>query len=347
MKNHSSFYRRGAFRAMVPSLLCVFVAVSCHPWQKRFRFCDGPYYDGHRHTRGDVLDVTVAGPVDPQWPTPGIEELEREFQAAATLDDLLRDKEEDPSLPLPDLREPLIEGDVPGVYVTEGHIGGFDYLEVVKGVVDDPDQPLPLVVMLHGRGGRPTVPDGYDGVEDALRIFIPRAPDRLEDGYTWLATYSRSPEQELFNESLLARTDQLAQAIAEFAQTRPTVGKPILMGFSQGGILCWTLAVRFPERYFAVFPTSAWVPPGLIPDAIPADVALPRIHALHGAVDKVVPTDYGRRTVEQMRALGWEVEWTEFGDVAHMVTTDMEHTMETLLADTLRANPLFIPVYEM
>jgi hypothetical protein len=81
----------------------------------------------------------------------------------------------------------------PDLFARDGHIGGFDYLEVILGKCKDPDAAFPLLVLLHGRGGRPRIPAVrlFD-LPTPIRIFIPRAPDPLGDGFTWLATYTRS-----------------------------------------------------------------------------------------------------------------------------------------------------------
>src|SRR5690606_9262370 len=99
-----------------------------------------------------------------------------------------------------------------------------------------------------------------------FRMFIPQAPDPLGDGFTWLAVPTLDPNTQLFTSSLSARIDQLAPVIDEFRQTRPTLGKPILVGFSQGGIMTFALATRFPQQFGAAFPMAGWLPPELYPE---------------------------------------------------------------------------------
>jgi phospholipase/carboxylesterase len=255
----------------------------------------------------------------------------------------------------------MMAGDHPDVYVQQGEIDGIQYLEVILGHVDHPDVPLPLVVIFHGRGGKPEIPSNYMDFTEPVRFFIPQAPDPLGDGYTWLATWSLSPRKRLFQRSLLQRVDQLSVVIDTFVTTRPTRGRPIVTGFSQGGILSWTLAVRHPDQFSAAFPMAAWIPDDLIVapnnDLIVApadDIELasqgtditaenssspatgsappyPLIHALHGANDEVVPVDFGRQTKNRLQAAGWDLNWTEFEGVGHEVSPEMRDKMRELL----------------
>jgi phospholipase/carboxylesterase len=223
-----------------------------------------------------------------------------------------------------DTDEPLIEGDVPDVFAHQGHIGDFDYIEAILGEVDSIDEELPLVVLLHGRGGRPSIPHRGMAGEPAVRLFIPRAPDRLGDhGFTWLATWTTSGNTELLARSLAGRVDELMPAIEAFIALRPTRGKPVVAGFSQGAIMTYGLVTRYPQKFAAGFPIAGWLPEQMLPEAPQADVTYPLIRAMHGTADETVPFDFGRQTYQSLRGLGYPVEWTEVPGVAHETTPEM------------------------
>jgi phospholipase/carboxylesterase len=156
-----------------------------------------------------------------------------------------------------------------------------------------------------------------------VRLFIPRGPDRLKDGYNWLATWTNSGKDELLARSLAARTDQLVVAIEAFRALRPTQGKPIVVGFSQGGILSFGLAVRHPKYFSAAFPISGWLPPSLLPKQLDENITYPFIHALHGSEDVIVPTMKDRDSILSLRRLGIFAEFTEVPGVGHTVTPEM------------------------
>ena len=256
------------------------------------------------------------GPIDPEWPPRRNVELEVELAASKLIRERLGTRQETIDvLPPPSDR-------VKGLFVETGKIGVFSYLEVIVGQPIHPDDPLPLVILLHGRGNRPRIPQGPLEASVPFRMFIPQAPDALGDGYTWLATPTNDPDSQLFARSLSGRADQLAPAIEAFRRMRPTVGKPVLLGFSQGAILTFTLATRFPHHFGAAFPIAGWLPPALYPER-KRGRTFPYIFAQHGGADEVVPVAKDRETVTALRARGLVVDYREFPGVGHIVSPAM------------------------
>ena len=256
------------------------------------------------------------GPIDPDWPPSHAASLDEELKVSRILK---RHKKNGTIPPI----EGILPGDTPDVYAEEGRIGGFDYIEVILGPRKSIDEPLPLVVLLHGRGGKPTIPKGPYLTNRAIRLFIPRGPDHLKGGYNWLATWTNSGKTELLARSLAGRVDQLMPAIIAFRELRPTAGLPIIVGFSQGGILSFGLAIRHPNEFSAVFPISGWLPTELMPAHKHPNDKYPYLHVMHGADDKVVPTQKARESVERLRKFGLQVKYTEIPDTAHVVSPKM------------------------
>ncbi len=207
------------------------------------------------------------GPIDPEWPPRHPTDVSLHLQASRLLRSQAqasaktKTKSNEQGKP-----EVVVPSTHKGVHVEAGKIGAFSYLEVILGDIYSPDDAMPLVVLLHGRGGRASVPQGPFRNDVPIRLFIPQAPDPLGDGFTWLATWTNSGKTQLLTRSLSARADQLAPAIEAFSRMRPTLGKPILVGFSQGGIMSFTLATRYPKMFSAAFPIAGWLPPALYPE---------------------------------------------------------------------------------
>jgi phospholipase/carboxylesterase len=256
------------------------------------------------------------GPIDPEWPPRHDVELEVELQASKLMRQALGAPDASDVLELPPASR------AKGLFVETGKIGPFVYLEVIVGRPVHPDDPLPLVVLLHGRGNRPRIPRGPLEASVPFRMFLPQAPDVLGDGYTWLATPTNDPDGQLFARSLSGRADQLAPAIEAFRRLRPTLGRPIVIGFSQGGILTYALATRFPHHFNAAFPLAGWLPPALYPTR-GKQRDFPYIFAQHGDSDTVVPTVRDRETVRALRTRGLDVDYREAPGVGHIVSKDM------------------------
>lgn len=269
-----------------------------------------------------IVPEDFHGPIDPEWPPSHPADLVVELEASRLLRQALEARPKGPRKVV----GKMSEGDTVGLYVERGKIGDFEYLEVIVGPLRDPDAPMPLVVFLHGRGGRARVPSAPFSNEQPYRMFIPQAPDKLGSGYTWFATWTNSGQLQLLTRSISARADQVAPVIEAFRRSNPTLGKPILVGFSQGGILSFSLSTRYPSRFAAAFPMAGWLPPALYP--VPKkDQKFPYIYAQHGGADRAVPVERGRETVRRLRGLGLRVDYRELPGVGHVVTEDMEESM--------------------
>lgn len=271
-----------------------------------------------------------AGPIDPEWPPSHPADLEVELHAGR----LLRERQDKGERVNP--KVPLFEGDYSNVYASQGRIGNFDYIESIVGDVESIDAELPLVVLLHGRGGRPSIPYAGMAGDPPVRVFSPRAPDKLgKDGFTWFATWSTSGQTELLARSIVGRADELAPAIQAYSKLRPTRGKPIVAGFSQGGILTYALVTRYPQLFAAAFPVAGWIPEANLPKPPKKGSTYPLIHAMHGTIDETVPFADGRATVEALGRLGIKVEFTEVPGVAHVVTPEMGQTVRGWIGNVL------------
>ena len=270
------------------------------------------------------------GPIDPEWPPSHPADLEVELRAGR----LLRERQDQGERVNP--RETLFEGDYSNVYASQGRIGNFDYIESIVGDVESIDDELPLVVLLHGRGGRPSIPYAGMAGDPPVRVFSPRAPDRLgKNGFTWFATWSTSGQTELLARSIVGRADELAPAIQAYSRLRPTRGKPIVAGFSQGGILTYALVTRYPHLFAAAFPVAAWIPEANLPKRPKEGSTYPLIHAMHGTIDETVPFAEGRATVEALGRLGITVEFTAVAGVAHEVTPEMGQSVRGWIGNVL------------
>ncbi|MFP5380181.1 MAG: alpha/beta hydrolase [Vicinamibacteria bacterium] len=236
--------------------------------------------------------------------------------------------------PAPPTRE---AGPAPGVKVREGEAHDLTYVEVILGEADF-DDALPLVVLLHGRGDRPRVPGGPFGrVSTPMRLVMPRGPLRLGAGYAWVYPSITHGRHDLLAAALRRRTHHLAALIDSLSRTLPTLGRPVVAGFSQGALLTFSLALHRPDVVGQALPLAGWVPPDLMPAIPGAPARRVPIRAVHGAADPRIPVGPTRDVVSAPRALEWDVELLEFEGVGHVVSPEMNATFEGWLEDALRA----------
>jgi phospholipase/carboxylesterase len=119
-------------------------------------------------------------------------------------------------------------------------------------------------------------------------------------------------------EALSNGAREAAQLVARFVKAvmedRPTLGKPIVAGFSQGGIVTFALAALDPTRLRYAIPISGWLPPPLYPSNA-ADTDRPPICAIHGTADRIVPFAPTREALKRLDTLGYP---TALEPVPHM-----------------------------
>jgi phospholipase/carboxylesterase len=216
-----------------------------------------------------------------------------------------------------------------------GRVAGLRYLEAVHGGAAASEQ-LPLVMLIHGLGDEPRA-DWLDLVPRDLRarIVMPRAPTPVDRGFSWFPYHAGSNRSEALVKHIAARAEQLANALATLRTQRPSLGLPIVAGFSQGGMLSFALAARHPEKLSLAIAISGTLPAALWPDR-PADARIPLIRAFHGSADSTVPIAQTRRLVEQLRKLGYDIVLREYPQVGHKLTQDMRAAVSKLIADSLR-----------
>ncbi|MCZ7685626.1 MAG: dienelactone hydrolase family protein [Sandaracinaceae bacterium] len=195
-----------------------------------------------------------------------------------------------------------------------------------------PDAELPLIVYLHGRGDRPRVPrdDVYD-LDTPVRMILPRGPERFGQGYAWAPVSAHRGESPELLEALDARARMLSDAMVEWQRRHPTRGRPIVLGFSQGGILAMTLAVREPGSIARAIPMAGWLPPSLLPPRADRYAVNARVIALHGGDDPVLSATRTAGTVEDLVKLGYPVELEVYPGVGHEVSRDMRRRVHELL----------------
>jgi phospholipase/carboxylesterase len=197
-------------------------------------------------------------------------------------------------------------------------VGEIHYLEFVTGGAD-PESPLPMIVALHGLGDSP---QGFRTLLEAFdrpaRVILPRALDAHDEGWSWFPIRARDRDIEALAQGIDHAADVLAPAIAELTQQRPTLGKPIVTGFSQGGMLSFALAVDHGELFAAALPIGGWLPEPLWP-AAPNPSAAP-IFAFHGDADAAVRYEPTKLCVEQLQVLGYRAELRTYVGVGHMIS---------------------------
>jgi phospholipase/carboxylesterase len=207
----------------------------------------------------------------------------------------------------------------------------LEWIELRTGGAAESDT-LPLIVAMHGRGDRaqPFGDRTFAGFTVPARIALLRAPIAEGDGDAWF-TFRRPDTWVHVAEDLDVAADRVVATIDAITAAHPTRGLPIAVGFSQGGNLAYTLALRHPTRFSAIFPVSS----GLIDEALAWEhfdaLHTPPIIAFHGTNDEIIPIHVDRETVERLRGLGIRAELREH-EAPHWIVDSMRTELQAELA---------------
>ena len=161
--------------------------------------------------------------------------------------------------------------------------------------------PAPAIFLLHGYGSdeedlfsfAPELP------EDLFVISV-RAPHRLQPfGYAW---YAINFNAERGKWSDLEQAAESREAIAGFIEEAIDAynldpNRVNILGFSQGAILGYALALTNPEQFNALIALSGYIDPGMLrPDFRSKDHSRLQVYASHGQLDMVIPPEWAQQT---------------------------------------------------
>lgn len=183
----------------------------------------------------------------------------------------------------------------------------------------------PLIIPLHFMGSSPTqICDILlRDVDFSARVIAPYGRFPFEDQYSWFpeALYDKpEPEQVKFIDHC---ADILLENVARWQEEFPTFGKPIFLGVSQGGDICFSLAAKFGDQFSLCLPVAG----RLLRDKITRqpDSGIVRVH--HGVDDPIVPIATAREAAAQLQAASLDVQLREYAGVTHAVPAEMQQAI--------------------
>ena len=206
----------------------------------------------------------------------------------------------------------------------------FSYVERMVGGAKAGDR-VPLLVALHGLGDTPeNFVHVFEDVSTPARVIAVRAPDPWGEGTSWYPIDAGEREKM---RRITARADALAEFIGELAKARPTRGKAVVSGFSQGGVLSFALAAYHAQKLFAALPIA-----GALPEGMPAPGKAPpwfSLVAFHGQSDRRIPFADGERTFARLEQAGFRGSLVAFSGVGHGIPPAMQAQITQALDEQL------------
>lgn len=175
----------------------------------------------------------------------------------------------------------------------------------------------PLLIMLHGYGSDENDLFSFaNELSEELFIISVKAPYPMHPyGNAWYAINfdaekGKWNDNEQAKKSLELIADFIDEALAEYPVNKNNVS---LLGFSQGSILSYAVALTYPEKVKNIVALSGYINKDILPEDIDEkDYSDLDFYSSHGSVDQVIPVDWARQTMPFLDALHIKNVYSEF-----------------------------------
>ncbi len=175
----------------------------------------------------------------------------------------------------------------------------------------------PVLILLHGYGSDENDLFSFaDELPEELLIISAKAPYTMQPfGNAWYAIHWDNNDGK-FSDDLQAITsrDLIVKFIDEVIENYPADPENInLLGFSQGSILSYAVALSFPEKVRNVVALSGYINQGILREGFKNnDFSGLKFYCSHGSADQVIPVEWARKTKPFLDSLGIENTYSEF-----------------------------------
>lgn len=179
-----------------------------------------------------------------------------------------------------------------------------------------PHEKPPVLFLLHGYGSdeadlfalAPELPA-------ELCIISVRAPYTMPYGYAWYNIYFGEEEEKWSDNDQARESRELVAAFIEEACEAYNLdtARVTLLGFSQGCVLSYAVALSYPEKVRNVIALSGYLNEPLLKESYRSnDFSQLHIYCSHGISDAVIPVEWARKTAKQLDGLGIAYLYEEF-----------------------------------
>lgn len=175
----------------------------------------------------------------------------------------------------------------------------------------------PLLLLLHGYGSNEADLFSFASeLPDEYYVISARAPYDLQYGsYAWY-TINFDADQNKFSdhEQAILSRDLVVKFIKELKLKFPIDDSKItLIGFSQGSILSYSIALSYPTIVHKVGALSGYINLDInIPNYQNNDFSSLKIFSSHGTVDQVIPVEWARKTDPILKNLAINSTYKEY-----------------------------------
>lgn len=202
----------------------------------------------------------------------------------------------------------------------------------------NPSEASPVIIMLHGFGSDENDLFSFAGeLPDNYTIISLRAPLKMQPyGNAWYTIYLDDTQGKFSDteEAIISR-DLINKCIDEIIDKYNVQKDNVtLLGFSQGTILSFAVALSYPEKIKNVIGLSGYIDKDmLVKDFAEKDFSKLNVYSSHGSQDMVIPVTWARKTKPFLNQLNIDCTYSEF-PVGHGVAPQNFYELKEWLKKT-------------
>lgn len=175
----------------------------------------------------------------------------------------------------------------------------------------------PLLIMLHGYGSNEEDLFSFaDELPGEFFIISLRAPYPMPPyGHAWYAIHWENTGGKFSDDvQAIDSRDKISAFIDEATELYPVDPENVtLVGFSQGCILSFAVALSYPQKVKNVVGLSGYINLDIIKDGFQKqDFSGLSVYSSHGTQDQVIPIAWARKTSPFLDSLGIANVYSEF-----------------------------------
>ena len=175
----------------------------------------------------------------------------------------------------------------------------------------------PAIIMLHGYGSDENDLFSFASeLPEDYHIISLKAPiSMLPFGNAWYSINFDATQGKFsdINQAITSR-DLIVDCIDEIIEKYPVDEANItLLGFSQGTILSFAVALSYPEKIKNVIGLSGYIDKEMLnPNYVENDFSNLNVYCSHGQTDQIIPVEWARRTKPFLDELNIRCAYSEF-----------------------------------
>lgn len=175
----------------------------------------------------------------------------------------------------------------------------------------------PLLLLLHGYGSNEEDLFAFASeLPEEYYVVSARAPYDLQPyGHAWYAiNFDADQNKFTDNEQAIESRDIIVRLLNQLESELPIDAENVtLIGFSQGSILSYAVALSYPEKIKNVIALSGYLHPDIFAEGYQhKNFGRLKVFSSHGTVDQVIPVQWARQTPDFLKNLNIEVTYKEY-----------------------------------